>query len=88
MYKEAFKCDKQVSGKIEKWCNSTMQYHFQLEVCMGRVERIFWPNPPWWVKKNSTHHINPTHMGRVKPMGLANFIIIIIIKLSRKKYKY
>ena len=41
MYKEAFKCDKQVSGKIEKWCNSTMQYHFQLEVCMGQVERIF-----------------------------------------------
>ena len=41
MYKEAFKCDKQVGGKIEKWCNSTMQYHFQLEVCMGWVEGIF-----------------------------------------------
>ena len=37
---------------------------------MGRVDGIFWPNPPWWVKKNSTqpnpsHKSNPTHMSRV-----------------------
>ena len=65
---------------------------------MGRVgldwvEGIFLPNSPWWVKKNSTqsdlsHKSNPIHMGRVgrvEPMGLTNFIIIIIIKLNRKK---
>ena len=42
-------------------------------------------------QKNSTqpnplHKSNPTHMGRVEPMGWTNFIIII--KLSRKQYKY
>ena len=31
-----------------------------LAVCMGWVEGIFWPNPPWWVKKNSTQ-LNPSH---------------------------
>ena len=65
---------------------------------MGRIKGIFLSNPPWWVKKNSTqpnlsHNSNPTHMDRVEPMDLTNFIviiiiIIIIIKLSRKKYKY
>lgn len=30
-----------------------------LGVCMGRVERIFWSNPLWWVKKNSTQ-LNPS----------------------------
>ena len=44
------------------------------------------------IQPNPTYHISPTrpdptHMGRVEPMGLTNFIIIII-KLSRKKYKY
>ena len=29
---------------------------------------------------------NPTHMGRVEPLGWTIFIFIIIIKLSRKKY--
>ena len=66
---------------------------------MGQVEGIFWPNPPWWVKKiqhNSTHHISPIQpnpiqptwvvLGRVEPMGLTIFFITIIIKLSRKKY--
>ena len=33
-------------------------------------------------------YISPTHMGRVELMSLTNFIIIIIIKLIRKKYKY
>ena len=33
---------------------------------------------------NPSHKSNPTHMGRVKPVGLTNFIIIIIIKLSKK----
>ena len=44
------------------------------------------------IRPNPTHHISPTQptwvgLGWVKPMGLTNFIIIII-KLSRKKYKY
>ena len=43
--------------------------HVTHGVCMGQVKGIFWPNP--------------THMGRVEPMGWTNFIIII--KLSRKK---
>ena len=43
-------------------------------------------------KFNPTHHISPTQptwvgLGQVELMGLTNFIIIII-KLSRKKYKY
>ena len=33
-------------------------------------------------------YISPTHMGRVEPMSLKIFFIIIIIKLIRKKYKY
>ena len=42
------------------------------------------------IQQNPIHHISPTRpnstrMGRVEPMGLTNFIIIIIIKLSRKK---
>ena len=52
-------------------------------VGLGRVKEIFWPNPPWWVKKNSTqpnssHKSNPTHIGWLI------FFITIIIKLSRK----
>ena len=50
---------------------------------MGWVEEIF----------DQTHHDglkkiqpNPTHMGRVEPMGWTTFFITIIIKLSRKKY--
>ena len=44
------------------------------------------------IQPNPTHHINPTQptwvgLGRAEPTGLTNFIIIII-KLSRKKYKY
>ena len=44
------------------------------------------------IQPNPTHHISPTQLiwvrlGRVEPMGLTNFFIIII-KLSRKKYKY
>ena len=35
-------------------------------------------------QSNPSHKSNPTHMGRVKPVGLTNFIIIIIIKLSKK----
>ena len=60
-----------------------------VRVCMGRVEGIFWPNPPWWVKKNSTQP-NPTHMDRVGSGWTHGFdiFIIIIIKFSRKKYKY
>ena len=62
---------------------------------VGLVEEIFWPNPPWWTKKkiqpnptqpNPSHKSNPTHMGRVEPMGWTTFFITIIIKLSRKKY--
>ena len=52
---------------------------------MDRVEGIFWSNLPWWVKKIQP---NPTHMGRVEPMDWTNFFITIIIKLSKKKYKY
>ena len=67
----------------------------EIEVCIGRVKEIFGPNLPWWVKKiqpNPTHHISPIQptwvgLGRVELMGWTNFIIIII-KLSRKKYKY
>ena len=70
---------------------------FKLGVCMGWVEGIFCPNPPWWVKKNSTqssplHKSNPT---QPNPYGLGwvglnswiwqIIIIIIINKLSRKK---
>ena len=41
------------------------------------------------IQPNPTHHISPTQptwvgLGWVEPMGLTNFIIIII-KLSRKK---
>ena len=56
----------------------------------------FWPNPLWWVKKNSTqpnpsHKSNPTQpiwvgLGQIEPVGLT--IFLFIIKLSRKKYKY
>ena len=42
------------------------------------------PNPSH--KSNPTRP-NPTHMGRVEPMGLTIYLFIII-KLSRKKYKY
>ena len=57
--------------------------NFQLGVCMGRVEGIFWPNPPWWVKKNSTqlnplYKSNPTHMGQVEPMSLTNFFFLLL----------
>ena len=38
------------------------------------------------IQPNPTHHINPTQPNPTH-MGLTNFIIIII-KLSRKKYKY
>ena len=60
----------------------------QLGVCMGRVKEIFWPNPPWWVKKYLIQP-NPTHMDRVRS-GWTHELekFIIIIKLSRKKYKY
>ena len=37
-------------------------------------------------KKFNPTQPNPTHMGRVEPLGWTIFIIIIIIKLSRKKY--
>ena len=68
----------------------------ELGVCMGRVEGIFWPNRPWWVKKiqpnptqpNPSLKSNPTHMGRVGSSWTHGFdkfiIIIIIIKLSKK----
>ena len=46
------------------------------------------------IQPNLTHHISPTQpnpiqstwfgLGRVEPMSLKNFIIIIIIKLSKK----
>ena len=46
------------------------------------------------IQSNPTHHISPTQpnptqstwfgLGRVEPMSLKNFIIIIIIKLSKK----
>ena len=45
---------------------------------MGRIERFFQPNSPWWIKKN------PTHVDRVGHMSWIFFLIttIIIIKLS------
>ena len=51
------------------------------------VKEIFWPNPPWWVKKIKP---NPHGSGWVglNPWVRQIIIIIIIIKLSRKKYKY
>ena len=61
---------------------------------MGRVglKGFFYLTHHGGSKKNSTqsdlsHKSNPTHMGRVgrvEPMDLTNFFIIII-KLSRKK---
>ena len=69
-----------------------------LGVCIGWVERIFWPNPLRWVKKNSTqpnptYHIsptqsNPTYMGRVEPMGLTIFLLLLLLNWVEKKYKY
>ena len=63
---------------------------------LGQVQGIFLPNPPQWVKKNSTqpnptHHLSPTQptwvgLGRVEPLGWAICFITIIIKLSRKKF--
>ena len=72
---------------FDKECVGSMTHKIRLfgniviGVCMSRVERIFWPNLSWWVKKiqpNPTHHIsstqsNPTHMGRVEPVGLTKF---------------
>ena len=65
---------------------------------MGRVVRIFLTQPTMVGQKkfnppNPSHKSNPTHMGRVGSGWTHGFdkfiiIIIIIIKLSRKKYKY
>ena len=74
-------------------------WKLKLGVCMGRVEGIFWPNPPWWVKKNLTqpnpsHKSNPTQpnpheSGWVRlNLWVWQIFFIIIIILSRKKYKY
>ena len=61
----------------------------QIGVCMGQVGSSWgdFLTQPTMVgqKKNSTQP-NPTHMGRVEPMGWTIFFITIIIKLSRKKY--
>ena len=56
------------------------------------LRRFFDPTHHGGLKKiqlNPTHHIgptqpNPTHMGRVEPMGWTIFFITIIIKLSIK----
>ena len=49
------------------------------KVCMSRVERFFQFNPPWsgWkkIQPNSTHHMDPTHLDRVRPMGWTIFFI-------------
>ena len=71
---------------VEGWATSLIHHEdliispkvLVLGVCMSRVEGIFWPNPPWWVKKNSTHHISPTQptwvgLGHFEPMGWTIF---------------
>ena len=71
--------------------------YFSAWVELSQVKRSFWTNPPSKkIQSNTTHHIspsqpNPTHMGQVGSgwtHGLDKFFFFIIIKLSRKKYKY
>ena len=40
------------------------------------------------IQPNPTHHISPTHMGRVKPMGWTIFIYLLLLNWVEKKYKY
>ena len=43
-------------GGVFKGSNFSTFNFTNLGVCMGRVKDIFWPNPPWRVKKK----FNPT----------------------------
>ena len=60
-------------------------------VCMGRVEGIFLPNPPWWVKKNSTQP-NPSHKSKLNPHGSGWTYgfdkFLLLLNWVEKKYKY
>ena len=53
----------------------------ELGMCMSRIEGIFWFNPPWWVKKNSTQP-NLTHMDQVGSgwtNEFYNFIYLLLL---------
>ena len=77
---------------------SPKMYLVPIGVCMGRVKEIFWPNPPWWVKKNLTqpnplHKSNPTQLN---PYGLGwvelnpwvEQLFLLLLLLNWAKYIY
>ena len=45
---------------------------------MGRIDEIFLPNPSWWVKKNQTQ-FTCIGLGRVEPMGLTIFLLLLLL---------
>ena len=69
--------------------------HLPLGVCMSQVrsvEKIFWPNPPWWTKKkfNPTHHISPTQPIWVKlnPWVGQLFLLLLLLNWAEKNISH
>ena len=56
-----------------------LKYSLFKGVCMSQVERFFSIQPTMVrlkkIQPNSTHHMNPIHLDRVKPMGWTIFFI-------------